>query len=102
MIIANDLFGGLGGGLGGLMKGLSSFMPQDDPAVKMLNTQTEVSSLQKQELELYAEIGKQAASQYRLDSSGEIGNFHLYKPYFQKANKDTISISLHFKIHTKS
>ncbi len=43
--MANDLFGGLGGGLGGLMKGLSTLMPQDDPAVKMLNAQSEVSSL---------------------------------------------------------
>lgn len=29
----DDLFGGLGG----LMKGLSSFMPQDDPDAKLIN-----------------------------------------------------------------
>ena len=68
--MASDLFGGLGG----LMKGLSGFMPQDDPAVKTLNAQTDVSDLEKQEVELYAEIGKQAAGRYGLDSFGDTGN----------------------------
>lgn len=52
----SDIFGGLSG----LMKGLSGFMPQDDPNVKMLNAQTEISDLEKQEFEIYAEIGRQA------------------------------------------
>ena len=30
--MANDLFGNLGG----LMRGLSGFMPQDDPGVKLM------------------------------------------------------------------
>lgn len=64
--MANDLFGGLGG----LMKGLSSIIPQDDPAVKMMTAQTEVSSLQKQEQDLYAEIGKMAVEMYGLDAFG--------------------------------
>ena len=64
--MANDLFGGLGG----LMKGLSSIIPQDDPAVKMMTAQTEVSSLQKQEHDLYAEIGKMAVEMYGLDAFG--------------------------------
>lgn len=52
----NDIFNGLGG----LMKGLSGFMPQDDPDVKLMSAQSELSDLQMQEIELYAEIGKQA------------------------------------------
>jgi hypothetical protein len=55
----SDLFGGLGG----LMKGLSGFMPQDDPDVKLMMAGSEVSDLQKQETELYAQIGKQALAQ---------------------------------------
>ena len=43
--MANDLFGGLSG----LMKGLSGFMPQDDPNVMMMNAQNEVSDLMTQE-----------------------------------------------------
>lgn len=54
--MANDLFGGLGG----LMKGLSSFMPQDDPNVKLMQAQTEIEDLKKQENELFAEIGRKA------------------------------------------
>lgn len=53
--MANDLFGGLGG----LMKGLSGFMPQDDPNVKLMNAQTELEDLKKQENDLFAEIGRQ-------------------------------------------
>jgi len=57
--VTSDLFGGLGS----LMKGLSSLMPQDDPNVKLINAQSEVSSLQKQEIELYAEIGRRVCAQ---------------------------------------
>ena len=62
-----DLFGGLGG----LMKGLSSFMPQDDPNTQLFQLQTEVSDLKKQETDLYTEIGRQAAARYGLESFGE-------------------------------
>jgi ribosomal protein L40E len=51
------------GGFGGLLKGLSGFMPQDDPDVKLMTAQSEVSDLQKQETELYAQIGRQALAQ---------------------------------------
>jgi DNA repair exonuclease SbcCD ATPase subunit len=61
--MSNDLFGGLGG----LMKGLSGFMPQDDPDVKLMKTQSELNELQNQETELYAEIGRQSL----LRSSGQ-------------------------------
>lgn len=61
-------------GLGGLMKGLSGFMPQDDPNVQLMSAQTELSNLKKQEAELYAEIGKRAAEQYGLDSFGELSD----------------------------
>ena len=63
-----DLFGGLGG----LMKGLSNFMPQDDPKTKLLKMQTEVSDLKKQQTDLYTEIGKRAVEQYGLASFGEL------------------------------
>ena len=68
--MANDLFGNLGN-LGGIVKGLSSFMPQDDPAVKMMNAQTQVSDLKKQEADIYVEIGKKAVAQYGLDAFPE-------------------------------
>lgn len=51
----SDLFSGFGG----LMKGLSGFMPQDDPDVKVMTAQSEISDLKKQETELYAQIGRQ-------------------------------------------
>jgi len=54
--MAKDLFGGLSQ----LIKGFSGFMPQDDPDVKLLNAQTEISELEQQEAELFAEIGRQA------------------------------------------
>ncbi|MHB1313859.1 MAG: zinc ribbon domain-containing protein [Christensenellales bacterium] len=54
--MGNDLFGGLGG----LMKGLSGFMPQDDPNVKIMNASTAVADLEKQMQDIYAEVGKKA------------------------------------------
>lgn len=48
------------GGLGGLMKGLSGFMPQDDPDTKLFQAQTEVADLEEQANGIYAEIGKEA------------------------------------------
>ena len=65
--MASDLFGSLGG----LMKGLSGLMPQDDPKTQLFKLQTEVSDLQKQETDLYAEIGKAAVEQHGLESFGE-------------------------------
>ena len=53
-----DLLGGLGGGLGDLMGGLSKLMPQDDPNVKAFAAQREVADLQKQEQDVFAEIGR--------------------------------------------
>lgn len=55
----SDLFGGFGG----LMKGLSGFMPQDDPDLKLMTAQSELSALQQQETETYAQIGRQALAQ---------------------------------------
>lgn len=66
----SDLLSGLGG-LGGLVKGLTSIMPQDDPNTQLLKTQSEVSEFQKQENDLYIEIGKAAVAQYGLESFGE-------------------------------
>lgn len=69
----SDLLGGLGS-LGGLMKGLTSFMPQDDPKTQLMRMQSEVSDLKKQEETLYTEIGKKAVQQYGLDSFGEMAD----------------------------
>ena len=49
--MANDMFGGL-------FKGLSSFMPQDDPNTKLFTLGNEVNDLQQQETQAYAAIGK--------------------------------------------
>lgn len=49
-----DLFGGLGD----LVGGLSKFMPQDDPNVKAFTAQKELADLQKQEADIFAEIGR--------------------------------------------
>ena len=57
-----DILSGLGG-LGGLMKGLTSIMPQDEPATQYLRLQGEVSDLQKQEKDLYVQIGQMAVEQ---------------------------------------
>ena len=66
-----DLFGGLSG-LGGIMKGLSNFMPQDDPKTRMFKLQSEVSELKKQEEGLYTEIGKRAVEQYGLKEKDDM------------------------------
>jgi hypothetical protein len=66
--MANDLFGnlgnlgGIGGALGGLMGGLAKtgLVSKDTPEGKLLAAQSELSDLQKQESELYLEIGKAA------------------------------------------
>ena len=65
--MASDLFGSLGG----LMKGLSGIMPQDDPKTQLFKLQSEVSDLQKQENDLYAEIGRAAMEQYGAEGFGE-------------------------------
>ena len=67
--MASDLFGALGG----LAKGLSSFMPQDDPGMAQFTAQSDVSSLRKQESEIYAEIGKNVVAQQGPDAFGELG-----------------------------
>jgi len=68
-----NLFGNLGN-LGGLMKGLSSFMPQDDPNTQLMKLQAEVSDLKKQETDIYTEIGKKAVEQYGLDAFADVAD----------------------------
>jgi DNA repair exonuclease SbcCD ATPase subunit len=57
--MASNFLGSLGN-LEGLVKGFTGLMPQDKPETKMLKAHTEISDLRKQELEIYAEIGKEA------------------------------------------
>ena len=52
------------GGFGDLVGGLSKFMPQDDPGVKTFNAQKELADLQKQEADIFAEIGRKAYEKY--------------------------------------
>ena len=42
-----------------IAKGLSEFMPQDDPDVKMLKEQTKLNELKDKEKEIYSIVGKQ-------------------------------------------
>ena len=59
-----DIFGGLGGGgLGDMLGGLTKLMPQDDPNVKTFNAQKELADLQKQEADIYIEVGKKVFEQ---------------------------------------
>lgn len=45
--------------INGLVKGLSSFMPQDDPDVKIFNAQNELRELAGKEEKAYARLGRQ-------------------------------------------
>ena len=61
--MASDLFGGLGN-LGGILGGFAkSVVPKDTPEGKLLNAQSDLSDLQKQESEILLEIGKAAYQQ---------------------------------------
>ena len=62
------------GSLGGLMKGLSNFMPQDDPNTQLFKLQAEVTDLKKKENDLYARLGRAAEAQYGLDGFGELAD----------------------------
>lgn len=59
---------------GGLMKGLSGFMPQDDPNYKIMSAQGELDELVKEEKEIYAQIGKIAVSRYGIDKFEEFAS----------------------------
>ncbi len=69
----SDLLKGFGniGGLGGIVKGITTFMPQDDPNTQLLKLQSEVSDLKSQETELYTEIGRAAIEKFGLDEFDE-------------------------------
>ena len=61
--MASDLFGGLGG-LGSIFGDIAkSVVPKDTPEGRLLNAQTDLLDLQKQESDLLLEIGKQAYQQ---------------------------------------
>lgn len=45
--------------LTGIVKGLSGFMPQDDPDVKIFNAQTEMKEFSEREEKVYARLGRQ-------------------------------------------
>lgn len=44
--------------LTGIVKGLSGFMPQDDPDVKIFNAQTEMKEFSEKEEKIYARLGR--------------------------------------------
>jgi len=54
--MANDFMNAFGG----LFGGVSKFMPQDDPAVQLMNIQNELNELKAKEESLFAQIGRQA------------------------------------------
>ena len=60
--MGSKIFGDLGSAFGGLVDGLSKtgLIPKDDPAVKLLSAQKDVSELKKQEDSIFAAIGRQA------------------------------------------
>ncbi len=68
--MANDVFSGLGG----LMKGLSGFMPQDDPDVQIMKLQSDVSDLKQQEQEIFTQIGRQALASQGAAAFGELAD----------------------------
>ena len=68
--MANDVFSDLGG----LMKGLSGFMPQDDPDVQIMKLQSDVSDLKQQEQEIFAQIGRQALASQGAAAFGELAD----------------------------
>ena len=43
----------------GLVKGLSGFMPQDDPDVKIFNAQTEIKEINEKVEKVYARLGRE-------------------------------------------
>ena len=45
--------------LTGLVKGLSGFMPQDDPDVKIFNAQTEIKEINEKIEKVYARLGRE-------------------------------------------
>ncbi|HWS30278.1 MAG TPA: zinc ribbon domain-containing protein [Clostridia bacterium] len=49
--------------LGGIFKGLSGFMPQDDPEIRLYQAQAELNEMQPREAEIYADAGKLVTEQ---------------------------------------
>jgi len=85
-----DLFGGLGnlGGLGDLVGGFTKLMPQDDPNVKAFTAQKELSDLQKQEADIYAEVGRKVFEQNGgADFPGEADKLRLIQSNIQAAQE---------------
>ena len=56
------------------MKGLSNFMPADDPNTQLVKLQGEVSDLKKQETDIYIDIGKMAVQLYGLDAFADVAD----------------------------
>jgi len=82
-IMGSDMFGGLGG----LMKGLSGFMPQDNPDVKIMNAQTALEELKEKETKVYADIGRKALA----DSPGAYAEAEERLKLIQADMRDTLS-----------
>lgn len=63
--------GNLGDSIGELMKGISGIIPFDDADMKIVTAKTELHDLEKQERQLYCEIGRQAVLKYGAEGFGE-------------------------------
>ncbi len=86
--MANDFFKGLDG----LMKGFSSFMPQDDPNVKIMSSQSEVSTLEEQETAIYTEIGKLAYARNPGDFPAQADRLRLLQSNLAAAKEKLASL----------
>lgn len=58
--------------LTGIVKGLSGFMPQDDPDVKIFNAQNELKEFSEKEEKIYARLGRQIYETDRGENYPEI------------------------------
>lgn len=58
--------------LTGIVKGLSGFMPQDDPDVKIFNAQTEIKELAEKIEKVYARLGRHVYESGGSESYSEV------------------------------
>lgn len=84
--MANDFFGGLGG----LMKGLTNFMPDDDPNAKVLKTTSALQELQTDEARILGEIGQKILPELggRADFDSLVTELKIVREKMAKAQEE--------------